>query len=57
MYKSRVETFKQVQYFHHLMFLLFISQDDGMKNKLQHFIDMPKQKYTSVLCVWGGKAP
>lgn len=43
MYKSRVETFNQVHYFHHLIFL-FILQDD-MKNKLQYFICMPEQKY------------
>lgn len=51
MYKSRVETFNQVHYFHHLIFMLFILQDDDVKNKLQYFIYMPEQKYTS-----GGKA-
>lgn len=59
MYKSRVETFNQVHYFHHLIFLLFILQDDDMKNKLQYFICMPEQKYrsgegrqNSILCLW-----
>lgn len=46
MYKSRVETFNQVHYFHHLIFL-FILQDDDMRNKLQYFICMPEQKYSS----------
>lgn len=45
MYKSRVETFNQVHYFHHLIFFLFILQDDDMKDKLQYFICMPEQKY------------
>lgn len=39
MYKSRVETFNQVHYFHHLIFFfLCILQDDDMRNKLQYFI-------------------
>lgn len=45
MYKSRVETFNQVLYFHHLIFSLFILQDDDMKSKVQYFTCVPKQKY------------
>lgn len=34
MYKSRVETFNQVHYFHHLIFLLlFMLQDDDMRKQ------------------------
>lgn len=58
MYKSRVETFNQVLYFHHLIFSLFILQDDDMKSKVQYFTCVPKQKYSggkgkgrTVLCV------
>ena len=65
MYKSRVETFNQVLYFHHLIFL-FILQDDDVEeknkqkkpNKLQYFISKPEQKYggeegrQTVLCLW-----
>lgn len=46
MYKSRVETFNQVCYFHHLNFLVIL-QGDGMKNKLWYFICVPEQKYRS----------
>lgn len=59
MYKSRVETFNQVYYFHHLIFLFYIIQEDDMENNLQYFIHRPKQKYrtgkgrwNSTLCLW-----